>query len=383
MTALTRGRLGWLLVQFGDAIVERWKARVLEDPSVPNANRLSTPALEDHIPQVISRLLQRLEVHPPEEWGERVGRELGGSGLSARHARERISEHYTLPQALRELSHFRATVLDFCVEQLVSLNPEEAKLLHTAIDEMMATSAGALQKVTTSIYEQAMGVVAHDLRNPLNTITMQAARLEQGSTEAKAGQVLSRCARMMNRLVEDLLTYSRLEAGHFSIHAAEADPREILKEAAEHWAPLAQKRGIDLVLSPPRTENVRLLLCDRDRVMQALGNVVGNAIKFTPQGGCVRLELEERAGSCVLRVSDTGPGVAPEHVEHLFHPFWQGPESKQGAGLGLAIARGILEAHRGEIAIEPHAPPGATFVLALPYDAAPAQSASFPKSAVL
>jgi signal transduction histidine kinase len=376
-SAVTEGRLAWLLVNFREELMERWGQRVLDDPSIQSANRLSTPALEDHIPELIDRLLERLAVHPLAAWGERVGREVGGSGVGIAHARQRLALQYTLAEALRELSLFRATVLDLCVDRLVSLKPDEAKLFHATIDEMMATSANALEQATTSAYEQAMGVIAHDLRNPISVISMQAARFQAGKVDdpRKAGENLARSARMMDRLVEDLLMYSKLEAGHFSVHVEEVDARDILLETCEHYRTTAERRNVALSSMAP--SSAVQIQCDRDRLAQALGNLLGNAIKFSPKGGCVSAELEALADRCVFRVSDTGPGVSADHVDNIFRPFWQAPGTSNGAGLGLAIARGIIEAHGGELALEQHAPPGATFVFSLPRDGAASKRTSF------
>ncbi len=370
--ALTPGRLAWLLTTFRGELLERWTRRVLEDPAVPEANRLPKPALEDHIPEVIDTLLKRLERHPAQAWGERAGRQDGGSGVGVAHARQRIALHYTLPEALRELSLFRVTVLSLCEEQHVTLGGDEAELFHATIDEMMTTSASELERISRRMYEQLMAVVAHDLRNPLNTITFQAARLKRGALDPeKAGDTLARNAKLMERLIGDLLTFSTLQAGHFAIEAADIDAREIVRHTCEQFRPLAEKRAIEISAVVP--ERDVLLRADRDRLEQALGNVVANAVKFTPDGGRVRIELDADGRECVFRVRDTGPGIPPEHIEDVFRPFWQAEPSKKGMGLGL----GIVEAHGGEIGVE-RAGPGATFVFAIPYGSVPLPSASLP-----
>jgi signal transduction histidine kinase len=370
VSALSEGRLAWLLTTYHRELLERWKRRVLEDPEVPGANRLSVPALEDHIPELIRRLLMRLARHPTEGWGERVGREVAASTVGVEHAQQRFAVHYTVAEALRELSHFRASVLVLCAEYHVVPNLDESALLHTTIDEMMARSATELERSSLGVHEQAMAVVAHDLRNPLNTIAMYAARMQAGdavSSPSKTGEILARSVRSMDRLVEDLLTFSKLEGGRFSIQAAQVDARDVAREVSEQYGPAARRRRIELSTAMP-DEAVRLV-CDHDRILQALGNLVGNAIKFTPEGGRVRVDLEAREGHCLFRVTDTGPGIAPEHVEDVFRPFWQAPGSRQGAGLGLAIARGIVEGHGGTIGVERHPPPGAHLVFTIPYEA--------------
>jgi signal transduction histidine kinase len=364
---LTPGRLAWMLANFQPALLERWARRVLSDPEVPAANRLSAPALEDHIPHLVARLTQRLARHPKTTWGEEVGREVGASDLGTAHAQHRVQADYSLSEALRELSHFRASVLDLCVEHGVVLNYDELMLLHATIDETMRTSAAEFERATVSAYDLAMGMIAHDLRSPLNAISMYAEGLLSGELlDAKAGEVLARNARIMERLVEDLLVYSKIETGHFAVLPAEVDLCALVRVACESYQPVARRRRVELTWSTPPSAVVAF--CDGDRLMQALGNLIGNGIKFTPEGGAVRVELEVQSDHCVLRVADTGPGIPPEQAEEIFRPFWRGPgaASSHGAGLGLAIARGILEAHSGELRVEAHPPPGATFVLTLP-----------------
>ncbi len=377
-SALTPGRLAWLLVAFRGELLDRWTRRVLEDPAVPDANCLPKPALVDHVPELLDKLVKRLTRQPSKPWGERAGREVGGSGVGVAHARQRIAVHYTLPEALRELSLFRVTVLALCDEHDVSLSQDEAELLHVTVDEMMTASASELERTSRQMYEQLMAVVAHDLRNPLNSIALQAAALKGGQFDRqkaeKAGKTLSRNAKLMERLIEDLHTFSTLQAGHLAIHAAEVDVRELVRHMWEAFKPLGEQRHISVIATLPDQDVV--LRCDQDRIGQALANIIANAVKFTPPGGRVTIEVDADGPRCVFRVRDTGPGIAPEHIEDVFRPFWQADTTKHGSGLGLAIARGIVEAHGGDIGIERSAGPGASFVLAIPFDAQVKNSAS-------
>jgi signal transduction histidine kinase len=272
----------------------------------------------------------------------------------------------------------RGAVVDLCEEQSIAPTVDEARLLHGAIDEMMTASASEIERADRRAYEQAMAVVAHDLRNPLNTVALQAAIMqnEKAPVDArKAGRVLAQSARIMHRLVEDLLAYAKLEAGHFSIHPKDVDVCEIVREAHDQYRVTASRRKVEIAVTLPSQPTH--VVCDHDRILQALSNLIGNAIKFSPAGGRVRVELEARDEDCLFRVVDTGPGILPEHFEKVFRPFWQAPGSTaSGAGLGLAIARGIVEAHGGEIGVESHAPPGASFIFTLPFDATRKSSAS-------
>ena len=373
------GRLAWLLVKERDILIERWARRVLDDPAVPSANRLSAPALEDHIPALIGRLLARLARHPPDNWGERVGREVGGSDdLGVAHARSRFMSHFTVAEALREFSHFRAAVLELCEERAVALGLEEALLLHTTIDEMMTTSANELERTSLRAREQVMAVVAHDLRNPLNIVVGHAARLRAGVPVdgASVGVALERSAKQMTRLTEDLLVTSRLEAGHLALHRLRVDARTVVESVVAQLGQAATRKHIALSSAVPDREVAATV--DLDRIEQALGNLVANAVKFTPKGGKVRVELEASETHATYRVIDTGPGTRPENRENIFRPFWQGPNAaRQGVGLGLSIARGIVEAHGGEISVESSPGHGATFWFTLPLVETETPSSSF------
>ncbi len=267
-------------------------------------------------------------------------------------------------------------VLALSAEHEVVLNRDEAELLHVTIDEMMTTSASELERISRRMYEQLMAVVAHDLRNPLNAIALQAQVLKSGTRDTEqAGDMLTRNAKLMDRLIGDLLTFSTLQAGHFAIQAGDVDVREVVRHTCEQLRPLAEQRGIEVSAVVPEQE-VRVR-CDRDRIVQALGNIVANAVKFTPDGGRVRIELDAGDRECLFRVRDTGSGIPPEHIDDVFRPFWQAEPNKKGTGLGLAIARGIIEAHGGEIGVA-RAGPGATFVFSIPYGTVPSPSASLP-----
>jgi signal transduction histidine kinase len=367
--ALMPGRLAGLLLGNRDALMDRWKRRVLEDPGVPSANPLSTPALEDHIPKLIGILLMRLARHPSEAWGERVGREVGSSDeMGVAHAQHRFAIHYSITEAMRELSHFRSALLELCEENSIVLTFDETKLLHATIDELMTTSATELERSGLRAREEVMAVVAHDLQNPISTIAGWATRMEAGKmTEPeKTGAILARSAKRMQRLVEDLLMLAKLEAGHLSVRVADVDVSAIVRETVEQLRAYADRKHIAVTSTLP-AEDVRLN-GDRDRLGQALGNLLSNAIKFSPDSSSVVIDLTTEPDQCVLRVRDSGPGISPEHVEDVFRPFWQAHAgAKEGLGLGLAITRGIIEAHGGAIRVE-SAGEGASFVVLLPYE---------------
>lgn len=363
--------LAWLLLHERNTLLARWACRVLEDASVPTASRLSWPALEDSMPPLIDRLSGRLARHPPSGWGESIGREVGASpDVGVAHAKHRSGLHYTVAETLRELSHFRAVLVEMCHEHHTVVDVEEAKLMHATIDEMMTTSASEIERGVLGTYEEIMAVVAHDLRNPISLVVMHASKMSAGQSvdTVSVGRALERSATRMQRLVEDLLAFTGLAAGHLSVSLSEIDARNAAYHVVEQLSHAAIRGNVELRCVAPEKE-VRIV-CDPERVEQALGNLVANAIKFTPRGGSVRVEVEGRADGAGFRVSDTGPGIDPQYASEILRPFWQAPGApRQGVGLGLAITRGIVEAHGGSLTVESTPGAGATFAFTLPFDA--------------
>jgi signal transduction histidine kinase len=217
--------------------------------------------------------------------------------------------------------------------------------------------------------EEVLGVVAHDLRNPLNLITSATLLIMEEdlppSRQQEMLRMVIRAARQMNGLISDLLDTVRLQAGRLSLALEDVGVDEVLRQAEETFQPLADERHIQLeVQTSAGTEAVR---ADPLRLSQIFGNLVGNALKFTPPQGRVQLQTETRGDDVVFLVRDSGPGIPPEHMAHLFDKFWQASQSdRRGAGLGLAIARGLVEAHGGRIWLESAPGTGSTFAFSVP-----------------
>jgi signal transduction histidine kinase len=214
-----------------------------------------------------------------------------------------------------------------------------------------------------------LGVVAHDLRNPLSLIvTSTELLLEEDLAEAQRRQVLDiarRAGKQMNRLIEDLLDTVQLESGKLSLVLEDVPVVTIFRQADETFRPMAEKRHLKLTAIP--CDEGICVRADSLRVSQVLGNLVGNALKFTPEGGEVTFGAVRNERDVVFDVSDTGPGIPPEQVEHLFDQFWQARKNdKRGVGLGLTIARGIVEAHGGRIWCNSVVGAGSTFSFTLP-----------------
>lgn len=223
--------------------------------------------------------------------------------------------------------------------------------------------------------DDLLGVVAHDLRNPIHLIASAAESILDGvfagkpEAERRHLRIVQRAAGQMNRLVADLLDAKRIEAGGLGVDPRPESVAALLADALELLGPLAESNGLYLCASVQ--DGLPEVWIDPGRVQQVLSNLVGNAIKFTPRGGTIAVRAERRGGELRLSVADSGPGIAPAQLPHVFTRFWQaGGRDGRGIGLGLAIARAIVEAHSGRIWVESEPGAGATFHFTLPLAAA-------------
>jgi signal transduction histidine kinase len=224
--------------------------------------------------------------------------------------------------------------------------------------------------------EDVLGVVAHDLRNPLNLILMTSELLiEEQLVPERRTEMLNiamRAAKQMNRLIDDLLDHVRLQAGTLSLDVEEVTVDAIMRQAEETFRPLAERRHLHFETAPHDEAIVR---ADPARVSQIVGNLIGNAIKFTPEQGSVKLRATPEDKQVVFQVVDDGPGIPPDNISHLFDNFWQARKSdKRGVGLGLAIVKELVEAHGGKIWVESKVDHGSTFSFSLPAVGFPVES---------
>ena len=217
--------------------------------------------------------------------------------------------------------------------------------------------------------DQVLGYVAHDLRSPLGGIGLLAEMLlhAPGSEEERRRSLQSilQAAGQMDRLIQDLLDATRLEAGRLRLHAESESAGSIVREALLVLAPAVAEAGVEVRLDVP--EHIPPVLADRGRVLQVLSNLLGNAVKFTSPGGTITVGVRPREGELLFSVADTGTGIAGEDLARLFDRFWQAEHHRRGgAGLGLSIAKGLVEAHGGRIWAESEAGRGSTFFFTLP-----------------
>ncbi|MFZ6184444.1 PAS domain-containing sensor histidine kinase [Nannocystis pusilla] len=203
--------------------------------------------------------------------------------------------------------------------------------------------------------DETLAVVAHDLRNFISTILLGVARLERPKLSedecARRVAVIKRSAEATEHLIRDLLDASRIESGVLAIERSRVDFAALFRGAVELMQPRAAELGI--VLDYALTEDPLEVSGDRSRLMRVLLNLVDNALKFTPPPGRVSLQARRSGGDVEIAVADTGRGIEAEALPHVFDRYWQAKRtSRAGAGLGLTIAKGIVEAHGGRIWVE-------------------------------
>jgi signal transduction histidine kinase len=218
--------------------------------------------------------------------------------------------------------------------------------------------------------DQAVAAVSHDLRNPLNSISL-AAELLQRNWPADPALMHERTlldsiytsAEQMRTLVMDLLDQSRLDADGIPVSPEPVSVASLLAGAEASHRLLAAERGITLEVETVHDCDV---LADEGRMAQVLSNLIGNALGHTPAGGRVTVRAERTSDVVRVSVSDTGRGIPSENLDRIFDRFWRGDTGRPGAGLGLSIARSIVEAHGGRIRAESAPGHGATLVFTLP-----------------
>ncbi len=378
----SRRQLAALLRDKKEDLIRRWTERVLEDPGVPEANRLSEPNLRDHIPILIDRIAKSIEAI---DGAEASGRTMP-SDESRDHARHRLAMEYRLTEALSELSHFRLAVLDLAAEQGVALDIEAARCLHAAIDGSMIAGSDEMERAAVAksreaarIRERFIAILGHDLRNPLSSIGMAASLLIGGhpvEPPRRLAERIKASADRMGRMIADLLDMTRARRdGGISIEPKPADLAAITRQAIDELRIAHPQRTVDLVAEGDvRGE------WDPDRMVQVMSNLVSNALDYSPPDTPVRVALRAETAHVLAVMNNLGPMIAPEAMGRIFEPFSQGsqggsvarghgPGQGQGLGLGLFIAREIVKAHGGSVDVASTAEEGTTFTVRVPRSA--------------
>lgn len=289
----------------------------------------------------------------------------------AEPATERIARSLVQPLALGARTLGRLTVVPGPVPR-----PEDAALVEDIAPRASLALENARLHQTAARAVQArdevLGIVAHDLRSPLNVVRLAAETLaltERGpdgeTVRRKATTMIERSITRAGRLIEDLLEITRIEGGVIALAREPLAPERVLREAVDAQRLGADEASIAITLDLP--SSLPSVWADEARVLQVLSNLLANAVKFTPGGGRVRVAAERCGDEVRFSVSDSGPGIGADDLTHLFDRFWQASRrDRRGAGLGLSIAKGIVEAHGGRIWAESALGEGSTFSFTLP-----------------
>lgn len=218
--------------------------------------------------------------------------------------------------------------------------------------------------------EEIVSIVAHDLKTPLSAADLRANLLRLATDKGDLGEIkkqavqVSQAIKHSIRLTENILDAERIESGHVLIEPEEQSIGGLVKEAADLIRPLALEKSIQLNVAG---DDIGTVYCDRERILQVLSNLIGNAIKFSPEKSQIVVHGENKNGNAEFSVEDKGDGIPDDQLLHVFDRYWQGKKKRGfGLGLGLAISKGIIEAHGGKLWVESKVGDGSVFRFSLP-----------------
>ncbi len=290
-------------------------------------------------------------------------------------------------QAELQLQEALASVEQQVAERTEALSRAMAKLelseqqLQLALDERATALARAedarrVAEEASDLKDEFLATASHELRTPLNAIVgwvhvLQSGAVVDDAQRLHAVSAIDRNAKIQTRLIEDLLDVSSMIQGRVSLTVAPIDVRSVVDAAIDTIRPAAAAKQTALQVSLPAEEVT--VLGDSHRLQQVVGNLLANAVKYTPSGGAITVMVKMVRGRAEIVVSDTGEGIAPAFLEHVFEPFRQGTSStmRTGMGLGLAIVERLVELHGGSItANSAGVGKGTEFVVSLPLAAA-------------
>ena len=226
--------------------------------------------------------------------------------------------------------------------------------------ERQATEAA---RAAVASRDEMLAIVSHDLRNPLTTIEIGASLVQVDAaslpTTVRHAGMMADAARRMEHLIGELLDVAKLDAGKLELHVEMCAAAALFDATRSLFEARAAQAGVALEFAEPRELAVS---ADRERVIQVLANLTGNALKYTPRGGTIRVSARESGSRVRFEVRDTGPGIASDAIDHVFERYWQAKARGRGSlGLGLYICKQLVEAHNGAIGVESTLGAGTTF----------------------
>lgn len=326
-----------------------------------------TPIMLDGVQVGMALLVDRPDLDPRERRyleGTTSALILGAVGASATALLIGLLLSRQFLRPLSQLTQAITAMHTGELDQRVEIHTrDELGVLAQTFNEMSAKLARANQ-----LRKQMTADIAHDLRTPLTVIGGYLEALRDGTLKPtpERFRVMSEEVRLLQRLVEDLRTLSLADAGELRLLRRDTSLAELLERTQQAFHESASAAAIQLhiKLEPALPE----LYLDAERLLQVLGNLLSNALRHTPAGGTITLEAYHEAGGVILAVADTGSGIAPEDLPKVFDRLYRADPARQGeeSGLGLAIARSIVEAHGGTIRAESSLGKGTRMLIFLP-----------------
>ncbi|MEP0888565.1 MULTISPECIES: PAS domain S-box protein [unclassified Leptolyngbya] len=341
-------------------IVESWR-RFPVSAAVPLADavRTGTPVWAETKAERLARYPHLADIYSRYDFNSWISLPLMSEGKAVGGMLLSFKEHKSLSQDDRD---FILAVSRQCAQAISRAQAYEAE-----------RKARAEAEAANRIKDEFLAVLSHELRSPLNPILGWAKLLQTRKLDAakvtEALKIIERNARLQSELIEDLLDVSRILQGKLSLNRAAVDLTTTIHAALETVRLSAEAKAIQI--ETQLATNVGQVLGDSSRLQQVVWNLLSNAVKFTPEGGKVHVQLEQMGSYAQIIVSDTGKGIAPEFLPHVFEYFRQADATTTrkfgGLGLGLAIVRHLVELHGGTIQVEsPGEGQGATFTVQLP-----------------
>ncbi len=286
-----------------------------------------------------------------------------GAGSAALLVGLLLSRHFLRP--LTELTQAITAMKQGDLNQQVQVRTrDELGALAQTFNQMSAEIHRANQ-----LRKQMTADIAHDLRTPLMVISGYLEALRDGTLKPTQERfdAMDQEALLLKRLIDDLRTLSLADAGELKLVYQSVSPRELLEQVSQSFTPLAAEQQVTLHVAAE--ESLPPLYVDRERMLQVLANLVSNALRYTPAGGSVTLRAQQQQDRVQLVISDTGSGIPEDKLPNIFERFYRIEESRtenQGeSGLGLAIAKSIVEAHRGTIAAQSRVGSGTSMIITL------------------
>lgn len=403
--------IGLIIQRDAGIILQRWTCRAVEEQ--PTARRVHHQALLDHFREFLQAMGRSLM-----ETDE--ARTSGHCHPATVHGEQRWEVGWSLPELIRDYQILRLVILEYLEETLErSLASREVMAIGLALDEAISASIVTyatsrdehlrqleekraelnqqiqehLRQHTFALQEsdrrknEFLATLAHELRNPLaplrNALEVLFVQPPTDPTVLQIRDIFDRQVRQMTRLLDDLLDVSRIAQGKVVLRKERVNLATVAAQAAQMSEPLLKSRRLQFELIPPREE--LWLEADPARLVQIIVNLLNNAAKYTDRGGRVWLVVEREEGEAVVRVRDTGTGITPELLPHIFNLFtqaeWPADRAQGGLGIGLSLVRRLVELHDGAIVAESAGPNrGSEFIVRLP--ALPVAATANPSLAV-